>query len=177
MVCVTPLSISLIGESILLVVQHRLFFFWWEFWCIVWFITCMCFTPTLTNVFFSGVWVAAYLLGSPESFQVSKPILLLLWSEWFELSHWFQVHLFKVIGGCFKMRTMISTPVNFMLHSFFSCLKKSSFLSSFTFILWSVKTVNFIRSYVPNPSARVGYDTRSIFKRSLTGLNSEFSFS
>ena len=28
-----------------------------------------------------------------------------------------------------------------------------------------------------NPSARVGYDTRSIFKRSLTGLNSVFSFS
>ena len=33
------------------------------------------------------------------------------------------------------------------------------------------------RSYLPNPSARAGYDTRSIFKRSLTGLNSEFSFS
>ena len=31
--------------------------------------------------------------------------------------------------------------------------------------------------YLPNPSAREGYDTRSIFKRSLTGLNSEFSFS
>ena len=28
-----------------------------------------------------------------------------------------------------------------------------------------------------NPSARTGYDTRSIFKRSLTGLNSEFFFS
>ena len=28
-----------------------------------------------------------------------------------------------------------------------------------------------------NPSAWAGYDTRSIFKRSLTGLNSEFSFS
>ena len=28
-----------------------------------------------------------------------------------------------------------------------------------------------------NPSAPAGYDTRSIFKRSLTGLNSEFSFS
>ena len=28
-----------------------------------------------------------------------------------------------------------------------------------------------------NPSAQVGYDTRSIFNRSLTGLNSEFSFS
>ena len=30
-------------------------------------------------------------------------------------------------------------------------------------------------SYLPNPSARAGYDTRSIFKRSLTGLSSEFS--
>ena len=28
-----------------------------------------------------------------------------------------------------------------------------------------------------NPSARAGYDTRSIFKRSLTGFNWEFSFS
>ena len=32
-------------------------------------------------------------------------------------------------------------------------------------------------SYLPNPSTRAGYDTWSIFKRSLTGLNSEFSFS
>ena len=32
-------------------------------------------------------------------------------------------------------------------------------------------------SYLPKPSARAGYDTRSIFKRSLTGLNSEYSFS
>ena len=31
--------------------------------------------------------------------------------------------------------------------------------------------------YLPDPSARAGYDTRSIFKRSLIGLNSEFSFS
>ena len=31
--------------------------------------------------------------------------------------------------------------------------------------------------YLPNPSAREGYDTRSIFKRSSTDLNSEFSFS
>ena len=32
-------------------------------------------------------------------------------------------------------------------------------------------------SYLSNPSTRAGYDTRSIFKQSLTGLNSEFSFS
>ena len=36
---------------------------------------------------------------------------------------------------------------------------------------------SFLHTYLPNPSARAGYDTRSIFKRSLTGLNSEFSFS
>ena len=34
-----------------------------------------------------------------------------------------------------------------------------------------------IYPYLPNPSARAGYDTRSIFKQSLTGLNLEFSFS
>ena len=32
-------------------------------------------------------------------------------------------------------------------------------------------------SYLPNPSARTEYDTMSVFKRSLTGLNSEFFFS
>ena len=31
--------------------------------------------------------------------------------------------------------------------------------------------------YLPTPPLRARYDTRSIFKRSLTGLNSEFSFS
>ena len=36
----------------------------------------------------------------------------------------------------------------------------------------------YIKVYIfTQPSARVGYDTRSIFKRSLTGLNLEFSFS
>ena len=30
--------------------------------------------------------------------------------------------------------------------------------------------------YLSNPSTREEYDTRSVFKRSLTGLNSEFSF-
>ena len=34
-----------------------------------------------------------------------------------------------------------------------------------------------MRIIFTNPSARAGYDTRSFFKRSLTGLNSEFSFS
>ena len=37
--------------------------------------------------------------------------------------------------------------------------------------------INDTRYYLPNPSARAGYDTRSLFKQGLTGLNSEFSFS
>ena len=47
----------------------------------------------------------------------------------------------------------------------------------------ALKTLNSIEKIQPrmiiftNPSARAGYDTRSIFKWSSTGLNSEFSFS
>ena len=37
--------------------------------------------------------------------------------------------------------------------------------------------LDWYNTYLPNPSAWAGYDTRSIFKRDLTGLNSEVSFS
>ena len=40
----------------------------------------------------------------------------------------------------------------------------------------SMKIISTSLSYLPNPSAQAGYDTRSIFKWSLTGLNSEFFF-
>ena len=39
------------------------------------------------------------------------------------------------------------------------------------------KFCNILLILFTNPSARARYDTRSIFKRSLTDLNSEFSFS
>ena len=44
---------------------------------------------------------------------------------------------------------------------------------------WIFLHLRFLLNHIifTNPSARAGYDTRSIFKRSLTGLNSEFSFS
>ena len=51
------------------------------------------------------------------------------------------------------------------------------------FFLRKIKILlrEFVEVYIiiifTNPSARAGYDTRSIFKLSLTGLNSEFSFS
>ena len=45
---------------------------------------------------------------------------------------------------------------------------------------YSISVGGMLYSYLPNPSTRAGYDTRSIFKQSLTGLTgliSEFSFS
>ena len=50
-------------------------------------------------------------------------------------------------------------------------------LACLTFQLYIIDYFLSINPYLPNPSTRAGYDTRSIFKRSLTGLNSEFSFS
>ena len=44
--------------------------------------------------------------------------------------------------------------------------------------IWSgVVAPDRVLSIFTNPSAQAGYDTRSIFKCSLTGLNAEFSFS
>ena len=57
-----------------------------------------------------------------------------------------------------------------------------SYLSIYLSILIFISPFLFQRNSIylsifTNPFARAGYDTRSIFKRSLTGLNSEFSFS
>ena len=50
-------------------------------------------------------------------------------------------------------------------HQYMLCISVECYWQVIDFIIFT------------NPSARAGYDTRSIFKRSLTGLNSEFSFS
>ena len=51
-------------------------------------------------------------------------------------------------------------------------------MSDFEKLPWIVRNVRKIIAILfTNPSARAGYDTRSIFKQNLTGLNSEFSFS
>ena len=53
--------------------------------------------------------------------------------------------------------------------------KTFSFFSSYIFLIFTFISDCFI--IFTNPSGRAGYDSRSIFKRSLTGLDSEFSFS
>ena len=58
----------------------------------------------------------------------------------------------------------------------YSKAKIQTFTKEWSTVLLTINTHHL--SYLPNPSARAGYDTRSIFfKQSLIGLNSEFSFS
>ena len=45
------------------------------------------------------------------------------------------------------------------------------------FKLMAILVKKLLITIFTNPSIRAGYDTRSIFKQSLAGLNSEFSFS
>ena len=73
---------------------------------------------------------------------------------------------------------------NFVYHARLDALKNyMRIICEFLFIHMTMYIIIFkgfassCYSYLPNPSAQAGYDTRSIFKRSLTGLNSEFSFS
>ena len=50
------------------------------------------------------------------------------------------------------------------------------YLFTHTHTYTHIRTCNtyiYTKNIFTNPSARAGYDTRSIFKRSLTGLNSE----
>ena len=55
--------------------------------------------------------------------------------------------------------------VHKLIHQFIVKVLGFSILAVYSLVLFT------------NPSARAGYDTRSVFKQSLTGLNSEFSFS
>ena len=82
-------------------------------------------------------------------------------------------------GGCFIQRTSSSavkltifkTTVLFMFGIVIINYEQNSIF--YYKIMVSTRAIILFT----NPSARAGYDTRLIFKRSLTGLNSEFSFS
>ena len=79
--------------------------------------------------------------------------------------------LIKTFADIFQknFRVYINPSTNFS----FSFRKQLGFIST----PWKIFSRTIFLIIFTNPSARVGYDTRSIFKRSLTVLNSEFSFS
>ena len=60
---------------------------------------------------------------------------------------------------------------------YLSFLDYLMFKSLFFFFFFLQAILRFSVTILSNPSARAGYDTKSISKRSLTGLNSEISFS
>ena len=78
------------------------------------------------------------------------------------------------------MRAEVSAHV--ILANILNCnivVREIKFQSHFYVPFWTNrlrKDINLLFIFT-NPSARAGYDTRSIFKWNLTGLNSEFSFS
>ena len=72
-------------------------------------------------------------------------------------------------------RTSGDHPNYYIVQNGYNTEKSAGDLGRFAVTQTSVKDHQL--TIFTNPSARAGYDTRSIFKRSLTDLNSEFSFS
>ena len=80
---------------------------------------------------------------------------------------------------CFLNSLVLSRYLSFFSHSFSfilrSAVTEKSPILQILFLLLN-KFMNLpigLLVLFTNPSARAGYDTRSVFKRSLTGLNSE----
>ena len=94
-----------------------------------------------------------YFLSSQAKFSYVQKVLFSLWSA---------------CTGCFLLASKIGhyIPPN-LIYIYINIYGKKYIYNYF---------LN-VGSIFINPSARAGYDTRSIFKQSLTGLNSEFSFS
>ena len=79
------------------------------------------------------------------------------------------IYIYIYINPCFCM----SKPVYLYVRSLYPSL--SIYLS---ILVCSYLTIDYSMFIIfTTPSARAGYDTRSIFKRGLTGWNSKFSFS
>ena len=79
-------------------------------------------------------------------------------------------------GICFLAHSSIEITKDYLLVVCRGTLETAAELQVELVFFWQFSSKSW-GYYLPNPSARAGYDTRSIFKRSLTGLNSEFSFS
>ena len=71
-------------------------------------------------------------------------------------------HVYSFFAGSFSFISGRALPVTHFIY----CLPRYSRLS-----------ISFLVSIFVKPSTPAGYDTSSIFKRGLTGLNSEFSLS
>ena len=87
------------------------------------------------------------------------------------------VHCFRLV---FMAKSRIGTELLYVGSNWSSCLCSSMWRGSqvyITYVFVLTSPAVSCMSILTNPCVRTGYDTRSIFKRSWTGLNSEYSFS
>ena len=82
-------------------------------------------------------------------------------------------HSSQVFHNSVSWRSLSWVQVTASLHHYYYYLNFVCLFVCLGFMLFFFYGI----SIFTNPSARAGYDTRSIFKQSLTGFNSEFSFS
>ena len=89
------------------------------------------------------------------------------------LKNWCLIHARKAVWSvpCVSVAFLSSLKQNFISY----CSSEVSSRPDCIFEIHQLWQSGFSKVLFTNPSARAGYDTRSIFKRSLTGLNSEFS--
>ena len=128
----------------------------------------------VSRVTFCGVWVLVFC-GRCNQHQM--------------LEHWINAHSRRSWGMNSPVdKSFVKRRISlFSDNSNMSRIRPSKWhvagLSSIVSIVWyCIYAPNFQARDIcffifTNPSARPGYDTRSVFKRSLTGLNSEFSLS
>ena len=87
--------------------------------------------------------------------------------------------IYRLTGICLKVKVILE--LGFELVYFKAAVQHLTYYTTTPhwIFLRYVSTLNAQIQMIlfTNPSARAGYDTRSNFKRSLTGFNSEFSFS
>ena len=100
--------------------------------------------------------------------------------RWFESILWLDEWIFCIyaLSNCLKLKIISRMPEKNLMQQTYQCKRKHIPGKRLLTTIWNgYLQENEQLSIFTNPSARAWDLTRSIFKRSLTGLNSEFSFS
>ena len=131
----------------------------------------------LSFLFFSYISISVYLLLLVVCFNLLSFSYLSL-SVYSHLSIHLSVCMYVCMYVCLLCR-VVSMFISINCNMFIPTIYLGYFTSITLLIYLSIhrSIYIFMNTYLPKPSARAGYDTRSIFKWSLTGLNPEFSFS
>ena len=84
------------------------------------------------------------------------------------------IKVFNTLPKCINLKANVIARLELELVYFSTTIQQFSHYTLLSFLFRPILSIIII---FINPSVRAGYDTRSIFKPSLTGLNSKYSFS